>query len=200
MYVNGKQVKSHFWRAFIITIIISPWILISLRVILIPLFIMSPTYFIEFVVGITCIIGMIICIKYMPKRNEYGTEILGKLKGFKNFLETAEKEKLEALVEKEPTYFYNILPYTYVLGVSSKWIKKFEDMNIEPPNWYSGYNDFNMHSFGSFMDSTMKSAQSVMSSSPGDSSSGGSFSSGGGGSSGGGSSGGGSGGGGGSSW
>ena len=57
-------------------------------------------------------------------------------------METAEKEKLETLVMENPTYFYDILPYTYVLGISDKWIKKFESIAIEPPQWYGG-TDFN---------------------------------------------------------
>ena len=126
----------------------------------------------------------------MPKRTPYGNEILGRIKGFRNFLETAEKDKLEEMVMQDPNYFYNILPYTYVLGVSDKWISKFESISLEAPNWYGGTSGFDINSFGTFMNSTMTSAQSAMSSSPSSSSS----------SSGGGSSGGGSGGGGGGSW
>ena len=138
---------------------------------------------------------MMLCIAFMPKRTKYGSEMLGKIRGFKNFLETAEKEKLESMVESNPNYFYNILPYTYALGISSKWIKKFESIAISPPNWYSGYDgDFTMVKFSNFMDNNIVQAQSAMTSSPSSSSSGGS------GFSGGGFSGGGSGGGGGSSW
>ena len=150
-------------------------------------------YLFGFIIGILCLIGMIVFFKLMPKRTQYGNEILGKLRGFKNFLETAEKEKLEAMVMQDPTYFYNILPFTYVLGVSDKWIKKFEAISLQAPSWYDSPNAFDIATFGSFMNSTMVSAQSAMSSSP-------SSDSGGGGSSGGGSSGGGSGGGGGGSW
>lgn len=146
-----------------------------------------------FLTGLVCIIIMILCFKLMPKRTPYGNEILGKIKGFKNFLETAEKPKLEELVMQNPSYFYNILPFTYVLGVSDKWIEKFESISLQAPDWYGGSTSFNMTSFGSFIDSTMTSASSAMSSSP-------SGSSGSGGGSGGGSSGGGSGGGGGGSW
>ena len=92
---------------------------------------------------------------------------------------------------QDPTYFYNILPYTYVLGVSDKWIKKFESIATQAPTWYDSPNAFDMVVFGSFLNTTMSSAQNVMSSSPSSDS---------GGSSGGGSSGGGSGGGGGGSW
>ena len=136
---------------------------------------------------------MILCFKFMPKRTPYGNEILGKIRGFKNFLETAEKDKLEAMVNSNPTYFYDILPFTYVLGVSDKWIKKFETINMQAPSWYDGHDAFSVVAFGTFIGSTMTSAQSVMASSSSSSSSGGS-------SSGGGSSGGGSGGGGGGSW
>lgn len=137
-------------------------------------------------VGIICIIGMFILSVIISKRNENGNKILGRIKGFKRFLKTAEKERLEAMVEKNPTYFYDILPYAYVLGVSNIWIEKFETIATKAPSWYDGTTDFNMISFGSFMDSAM----SDVSSSP---NSGSSFD-------GGGSSGGGSGGGGGGSW
>ena len=150
-------------------------------------------YLFGFIIGILCLIRMIVFFKLMPKRTQYGNEILGKLIGFKNFLETAEKEKLEAMVMQDPAYFYNILPFTYVLGVSDKWIKKFEAISLQAPSWYESANAFDIATFGSFMNSTMVSAQSAMSSSP-------SSDSGSGGSSGGGSSGGGSGGGGGGSW
>ena len=54
----------------------------------------------------------------MGRRTIKGEELIAKVKGFRNFLDTVEKEKLEALVEENPYYFYNILPYTYVLNLS----------------------------------------------------------------------------------
>ena len=150
-------------------------------------------YLIGVVFGAVCILVMAIFLKLTSKRTKYGNEILGKIKGFKKFLETAEKQKLEAMVMDNPTYFYDILPFTYVLGVSDKWIEKFESISLQAPNWYDGYTSFNTASFGSFINETMSSASNVMTSSSSDSSDGSS-------SSGGGSSGGGSGGGGGGSW
>lgn len=145
---------------------------------------------------VACIICMIASgvimffLHFMPKRTEYGNKILGYIQGFKEFLETAEKDRLEALVEENPQYFYEILPYTYVLDVSDKWMKKFEDIALEPPNWYrSSHSAFHMASFHQGLRQTMKSASASMTSSPG-----------GGGHSGGGHSGGGHGGGGGGSW
>ena len=161
----------------------SIWVLIVL-----PALLVEPIYLIAYIIGLACTVIIIIFFKLMPKRTFFGNEILGKINGFKTFLETAEKPKLEALVMENPEYFYNILPYTYVLGISDKWIKKFEIIALEAPSWYDGTSAFNMGTFGTFMNSTMSSASSAMSSNPSSSGSGG------------GSSGGGSGGGGGGSW
>lgn len=164
----------------------------------IPLFMILPIIFstsisaITYFIGILCIIVLYVFRKIILKRTPFGLEILGKIKGFKRFLETAEKDQLESMVEKEPEYFYNILPYTYALDVSDKWVEQFENIAVEPPSWYYSSTAFSVHSFGTFMNSTMTRVNTSMTSRPSSSGSGGS--------SGGGFSGGGSGGGGGSSW
>lgn len=192
---EGFTITKHFGSKILSTAIVVifgvlfggiPW-----SIMVLPSLLYDINYLIVYVVGLICIIGMSICLKILPKRTKYGSEILGKLQGFKNFLETAEKDKLEALVEEHPTYFYDILPYTYVLDVSDKWIKKFEAISIMAPTWYEGNSNFDIVTFSSFINNTMSSAEDYMSSSPSPSSDG---------SSGGGSSGGGSGGGGGGSW
>lgn len=189
LYVNGKPTNSKFViTAFglIFGLLFGgvPWAFMVL-----PSLLMDPIYILIYFIGLISIFVMIFFIRYMPKRTPYGNQILGKIIGFRNFLETVEKSKLEMLVIQDPKYFYNILPYTYVLGVSDKWIKKFETIAMQSPDWYGGSSYFDMATFGVFMNSTMKSASSSMSSSPSSDSS-----------SGGGSSGGGSGGGGGGSW
>lgn len=166
-----------------------PWLFLVL-----PALKQEPFYLIGYILGLASVLGMSICLEHLSKRTPYGNEMLGKIRGFKNYLKTAEKDKLNAMVMQDPTYFYNILPYTYVLGISDVWISKFETISMQAPTWYNEGADFDMVTFGTFMNSTMVSVQNTMSyDSTSNNSSGG-------GSSGGGSSGGGSGGGGGSSW
>ena len=143
----------------------------------------------------------------MKKRTPYGNEILGRIRGFRNFLEAAEKPQLEMLVEEDPEYFYRILPYTHVLGVSSLWIKKFDGIAMQPPTWYEyeGTYVYDGARFNAGITRSLDHMSGVLNSQPHSSSdwSGGGWSGGGfSGSSGGGGgfSGGGSGGGGGSSW
>ena len=136
-----------------------------------PIIIANPIYLSTYILGISCILAMILLIKFMPKRNKYGNEMLGKLKGFKNFLEISEKEELELMVQKDPTYFYNILPYAYVLGVSNKWIKKFEEINIKEPDWYSSSSEFDKRRFDRFINSMISSIKYSVSTSTSNSSS-----------------------------
>jgi len=140
-----------------------------------------------FIIQSICMVFMVLFLGIMQKRNPYGIEMLGRVRGFKKFLEIAEKPKLEELVMEDPEYFYNILPYTYVLGVSDKWMKKFEDIALKEPEWYGGSVAFNVCAFESFMNSTYSSISNAMSSSPSSSGSGGGFSGGGSGGGGGGS-------------
>jgi uncharacterized membrane protein YgcG len=134
---------------------------------------------------------------FISKRTPKGVEWQGKIIGFKEFIELAERDKLIALVEQNPSYFYNVLPYAYVLNVTDKWAKRFETIALQPPQWYSGYgNVYSPILFVSSLNHSMNSVQSMMVSTPPSKGGGG----GGGGFSGGGFSGGGMGGGGGGSW
>ncbi len=115
------------------------------------------TYLLANCVGVICVAIMIVCAALLPKRTEYGHNMLGRINGFRNFLVTAEKDKLEALVMDDPQYFYNILPYTYVLGVSRKWIEKFDSIALKEPDWYSGDGMFDVFVFSNAMSGTMES-------------------------------------------
>ena len=90
------------------------------------------------VFGVFCLIVAAVCTYQLPKRNPRGQRFLNHLEGLKKFIEVAEKPKLEQLVEQDPQYFYNLLPLTYILGVSDKWIKQFESITKIAPEWYSG--------------------------------------------------------------
>lgn len=182
-----KNVRSAVFSFGFSALFLCAMLAVPMRYTIVPAMMFNPKYTIVYVIDLLCMVGVGVFYYLMPKRTPYGNEMLGKIRGFKRFLETAEKERLEAMVMENPTYFYDILPYTYVLGVSDKWIKKFETIFMDMPSWYDGHNIRNRADFGHFMNQMMSTATSSM----GASGSGGS---------GGGSSGGGSGGGGGGSW
>lgn len=89
---------------------------------------------IKFIIGMACSIGIIVCLAYLDKRTKEGALMLGKIRGFKRFLQTVEKDKLESLIENDKDYFLKILPYLYVLELSDKWMKDFEEIIIPNTN------------------------------------------------------------------
>ena len=70
------------------------------------------------------------------KYTKDGAVIKGRVNGFRKYLQVAEKSQLEMLVEENPNYFYDILPYTYALDVTDVWMEKFKDIRIQAPTWY----------------------------------------------------------------
>jgi uncharacterized membrane protein YgcG len=130
------------------------------------------------------------------RRTDVGLKYLERLTGFKTFLETAERDRIDMLANKDPQYFYNVLPYALTLGVTDTWAKKFRHVGLRPPEWYDSSeteSSFSSLSFASNLsDGLSRFEKAVDASRRSDSDSGDS--------SGGGSSGGGSGGGSGTSW
>lgn len=126
----------------------------------------------------------------MPKKSILGNEKYLIIKGFKEFLERAEKPKIEALMKQDPAYFDKTLSFAIALGLGDQWASKFEGLMTEPPKWYRsnhyyGGRAFSTMAFSRSLNESMNAMNSTMYSRP-ESKTGGSGFSGGGGSSGGG--------------
>lgn len=91
---------------------------------------LNPKYHILYLISFIAIFITGIFTIIMERKTDYGEIIYAKVLGFKNYLNVAQKNELDTMVEKNPNYFYDILPYAYVLGVSDKWIKNFEKENL----------------------------------------------------------------------
>jgi uncharacterized membrane protein len=140
----------------------------------------------------------------MPIKTRVGTSTYMDILGFQEFMNRAEKDRLERMGDK--ALFSKFLPYAIALDVTDNWAKAFEGIYQEPPDWFVspvGFRTFNPYLFShsiNFISSNLSSAifSAPRGSGGGGDGGGGGF--GGGGLGGGGSSGGGFGGGGGGSW
>ena len=72
---------------------------------------------------------------FLEQYTKKGRECLGKLRGLRQYILVAEKDRIEMLAGENPEDFYHVLPYAYVLGVSDVYLKKFEDVPIQDPSW-----------------------------------------------------------------
>ena len=87
--------------------------------------------------GLLFVIYFVI-VQFVKKRDDKWIKLDGKILGFKKFIQTAELDQLNSLVEEVPEYFYKILPYAYIFGLTEKWVKHFENMMLYQPSWYDG--------------------------------------------------------------
>ncbi len=132
--------------------------------------------------------------RIMPAKSRAGALAFMEVLGFREFLEKAEKDRLERM--KDENLFSKYFPYALALNVADNWAEAFEGIYQVPPDWYTGtvgMRTFSPVSFSRSMNSAMSNISSAIFSAPRGSGTGGGFG-------GGGSSGGGFGGGGGGSW
>lgn len=134
--------------------------------------------------------AVIIISQYMPAKTNKGTLVYEQAKGFKMFLHTADRYRMqkqapEFLKHLTPENFEKYLSYAIVFGVEKEWAKAFADIYKGQPDWYEGdYRTFSTIYLASSLSRMNKSTTTAMTHNPNSNSSGG-WSSGGGGFSGG---------------
>lgn len=100
------------------------------------LFIILKLYFEAFFLLAICVVMFfsVLLSRNIRIYTKEGKEKLGKIIGFKEFIDTAEADRIKMMVEKNPNFYYDVLPYAYVLGVSDKWIKNLDVVQNDYPN------------------------------------------------------------------
>ncbi|MGE4497896.1 MAG: DUF2207 domain-containing protein [Deferribacterales bacterium] len=104
----------------------------------------------------------------IPKRTAKGQGLYNKLAGFKEFVERAEKDRLERMLEKNPEYFNLTVPYAVAFGMLKEWAGKFEGLLREPPDWYVSRSGrgFTMYGFADSLNSGISAMSRTMTSQP----------------------------------
>ena len=88
----------------------------------------------KLLICLICFTNVSVAVCIISRTREY-TEKLNQIVGFRNFILCAEKDRLEALLESDPQYYYHVLPYAQVLNVSDIWEEKFKNLTVAPPAW-----------------------------------------------------------------
>lgn len=113
--------------------------------------------------------GIAAASSLVVSRTKNYNEQLGEILGFKEFIKLAEKDQLEKMLEDNPQFYYSVLPYAQVLGVSDVWTEKFKNITVEPPQWMTGNvigDVFVLHTFNTMLNRSMSGISSQMTSRP----------------------------------
>ena len=91
---------------------------------------------------------IIICLYVLPriiaKRTDEAQAMYGRMLGFKKFLKLAQVSEMETMLEENPDYYLDILPYCMIMGLSKKLDKKTEF--LAAPEWADGFDAKNFAS------------------------------------------------------
>ena len=103
----------------------------------------------------------------MPASTLMGARALEGVLGFEEFLSRVEADRLDRTI-KTPEMFEKYLPYAMALGVENNWVRAFEDIYRQRPEWYRGTDGASFHprTFVSDLGRMSTQAASVMASAP----------------------------------
>ena len=81
--------------------------------------------------------GIVIAVVgwFMPARTVRGTQTLREIRGFAEFVERVEVDRMERLVDR-PELFEKYLPFAMAFGLEKRWARAFDGILTEPPQWY----------------------------------------------------------------
>ena len=80
----------------------------------------------------------------MPRRTWRGAQTLVGVRGFREFLERAEKDRLARMPGDT---LHRWLPWAIALGVAERWIFNFEGLKVDAPTWLSGGDSFSLSNY-----------------------------------------------------
>jgi uncharacterized membrane protein YgcG len=197
---GGTHRGVFFPRAVVLTLFAIPFVLIEMGAL--TAVVVATSRVIMMIFAAMVIINLLF-FWLLRARTPMGRKLMDSVEGFKMYLATAEKDRLNLLnpPDRTPALFEKYLPYALALDVEQEWSEQFSDILARAyaggtggytPDWYQGTNwrETNFSGFassvGASLASVSSSAASSSSSSPGSSSGGGGHGSSGGGGGGGG--------------
>lgn len=100
---------------------------------------------------------MAISAEKFSKKTADGANVCARALGFKEFIVTAEKSRIEYLIRTEPDTYYQVLSFAYLFGVIRKWVP--ENKNTQQLLYYQQFEDLNI--FGRGFEDSFTRANSI---------------------------------------
>ncbi len=86
----------------------------------------------------------------ISRRTGYAEEKLSQIMGYREFIDKAEKDRLERLSGEDPEFFYHVLPYAMAFGLERRWTEAFSGIAVSPASWYHGSRALDAYVISSF--------------------------------------------------
>lgn len=85
------------------------------------------------------ILLLFLLILFSKKKTPKGKEWFSRIISMKNFIKEVPQEGLKKILTENPNYYFEVLPYAYVMGISTEWSKNYDKANLDLPvcEWFS---------------------------------------------------------------
>lgn len=103
-----------------------------------------------YIIGDVIIILTALIYSKLPARTKYGNKNLGLIEGFKLSLENMDEIKLEELINENPNYYYDMLPYVFVFDIVDKWTILGKNI-VGRPSWHISIEKYDIKKEMKFM-------------------------------------------------
>lgn len=138
---HNKVMEKMLYFLVALILIITPIVLTSYQA-----FLVDPFYLIAYIIGLISMFIIACIANMMSNRTRYGNRLLNKILAYKNYLINCDDNVLIKELKYNKNCFYDVLPYSFVLGISDKWIERFNDKDLREPEWYKA-NKFKLDEF-----------------------------------------------------
>ncbi|MDR1538291.1 MAG: DUF2207 domain-containing protein [Clostridiales bacterium] len=128
-----RKARSSRWNGIAVAIAIVPTVALVIAFSIYGY--ATGNFFSYSIAALSCLFSLLISHKCRP-RNERGSRHQETALGFRSFLESDEKARVNMLLADDPSYFFSIYPYAHAIGVGRKWARNFERASIERPSWF----------------------------------------------------------------
>lgn len=68
---------------------------------------------------------------------DYRRQRIGEILGLREFIRTADADRLKMLLDEDEKYFYKVLPFAMAFGMADKWAQKFQHLKLTPNENYA---------------------------------------------------------------
>jgi len=79
----------------------------------------------------------------MPRRTFSYTRVLGKIRVHANFVRAAKLDRIKMLIDEDPNYANDVLPYIWAMGMLNEWSELLDRYSLAagPPRWYEDHRE-----------------------------------------------------------
>ncbi len=115
-----------------------------------------------YIIGTILILILSFIYTKLPNRTKYGNKVLGDIYGLKMYLETITEKEIREKMEENPNFYFDMMPYAYVIDSFDIWIRKGDNIITTQPEWCSLQEEFKLKKFAQFIKNILYTTTMVM--------------------------------------